>query len=77
MPHKTQPSFDFASRLKNYLKYMDGFKLILGTLLWPGLADEKHLLLNKNIYIIINFFSLTKPLEHFKIFTFYIKEKKI
>ena len=55
---------------------MGRVNLILNALLWhAGLADEKPLLLNKkNIYIII-VFSLIKPSEHFKIFTFYIIEK--
>ena len=35
------------------------------------------MLLNKKyIYYYEKFFSLIKPLEHFKIFTSYIKEKK-
>ena len=52
--------------------------LILGTFLpaWSRFR-RKPLLLKIYIYIYYNFFSLIKPLEHFKMFTFYIIEKNI
>ena len=57
---------------------MDMVKLILNALLWHAAWLTRNFCHKiKNIYIIVNFFSLIKPLEHFKIFTFYIIEKKI
>ena len=45
--------------------------------LGPGQVEENPMLLNfEKIYYYEIFFSEIKPLEHFKIFTFYIIEKK-